>query len=1136
MEWTREQQAAISARNDTILVSAAAGSGKTAVLVERVVSLVREGIPIQQMLIVTFTRAAASEMRDRIEKRLRNDPDPKVRLQGPMTRQAVIATLHSFCQRFLREHFAAAGIDPMFRLGSESELAPLRAKAVEEALNQAWLSHSADTDELFRQFDFEELEDIIPVLQKFRASLENDRDPVRDMAVSGFAPFFQELKLAYEKRILGAGILLADMDKLLSAPGAPHRYRETYDRDCLLIRTMTSASREKPSDLAFARLSAKRPAEDEDPLVTEQYKALRDQWKTLIRSAFDLLPADQEAANRISDLSARFSLLIESIADTADQLFMQYKLGLNILDFNDLEHLTAQVLRDQAVRREAAEQYKAVFVDEFQDISGIQESIISSLHTAQVNTLFLVGDVKQSIYRFRLANPNLFMNKMERFSFDEAADERKILLNRNFRSDDNLIRCVNKVFRHAMRKSETEIEYNDEAELVAAPTAAEGAPVEIYIIRSAAEQSQDDSGEAYKAFEREAAFIAERINQLMAESALNGSAEPALRYRDIVILIRNASNRAPQVAEVLQSHGVPVFCDADSQFFKRQEIRDLIQLCKAICSPNDDFSLLSALRCPCFHFTADELGLIRAHQKNNSFFSAFLLSAEEDTPLGQRCLAVIRQLQAWRFLSRSISLDAFLWRIIYESGLYLKAGSGVLGEERRAALRVFSTTAQGDNTWKSLREYLDQIDSVIVSGDKTNVRELSDMDDLVRIMTLHKSKGLQFPVVFMMETARSFSRDKASLVQTHTDLGMAVRVINPEQRSIQTNYCMTAIKQRLVREQRAEECRLMYVGMTRAQKRLIILGSPKDPEAFLRNTADDLWHCGSADSMLQWIVNSIGAEAFKQKGLYRGASGETFFLDMPEVPESAKTERTDRISLPVIDLSPFDSSKETAVLSPDQAFRPPVLKSSVTAILKQLRQDADQEEGSGEKRHEPLPAPAPRPFFMRLNSDPTPAEKGSMIHRILSILDIDLLRHDGIDAAVEQLKYRHMLNPIELKLLSKQGSKEMLVGFFGSFLGKRMLKSSEIHREWTFTLHLDSEFAEYIQGIVDLCFLENGSWILCDYKTDHFDSEELLRRYRDQINLYRKAIETITGIPVRECFLYSLPYQRTIPVSASTAL
>ena len=279
MDWTGEQQAAISARNSAILVSAAAGSGKTAVLVERVVSLIRYGIPIQQMLIVTFTRAAASEMRERIEKRLRNDPEPTVRLQAPMARQATIATLHSFCQKYLREHFAAAGVDPMFRMGSESELNPLRSKAVEEALNQAWLNRTEESGELFRQFEFEELEEIIPMLQRFRSGLEIGRDPISVMTASGFTPFHQELKDAFYHRILGAEKLLGSMEKLLRQPGAPVRYQDTWEQDALLVQSLEKENPSVSPKLTFAQLTRKHAPEDENPDLTEQYKSRRDHWK-----------------------------------------------------------------------------------------------------------------------------------------------------------------------------------------------------------------------------------------------------------------------------------------------------------------------------------------------------------------------------------------------------------------------------------------------------------------------------------------------------------------------------------------------------------------------------------------------------------------------------------------------------------------------------------------------------------------------------------------------------------------------------------------------------------------------------------------------------------------------------------------
>ena len=1125
MDWTAEQRTAIDARNDTLLVSAAAGSGKTAVLVERIVSLVREGMSVNEMLVSTFTRAAASEMKERIEKRLKSDDDPRIREQALEVHQAQISTLHSFCKTFLKEHFAAAGIDPMFRLAAGSETDPLRRRAVEEALNEAWQSHTQETDEVFFQFEYSELEEMIPQLQRFLRSLENGRDPIEKMARYGFGAVLTELKIEFLRRIDGSDSILDEMSRILDDPNGPQRYRKNFELD----RSMRSAILREPPDerikYAFTKLTSKQAPEEEDPELAQAYRKLRDEWKKTVQDAADLLPVNVAEAEKVYDRSIRLALSIRDIALSASEKYKKLKQQINVLDFDDLEILTALALEDPGVRAETASRFKAIFVDEYQDINPLQESIISALHQPGKNTLFMVGDVKQSIYRFRLADPSLFLHKLRDFPTNEESVERKILLNRNFRSDVNPLNCINLIFRHAMREYETEIEYDEDASLIPGDGADQGSPVEIQLLTAQQEPSDgSDTGEIPKAYEREAVWIARRIRQLMNEAGGH------LRYRDIVILLRNASNRAPRIAQILQDQSIPVFCDVDSRFYQRGEIRDLLQVCRTICVPEDDLSFIATLRCPCFGFTSDELSSIRLNRMKGSYFHAFLMMAENRSALGLRCGKVLERLSRWRFLSRNMPLDAFLWRLLNESGLYMRAGAGPLGPERQASLRVFVSQAQGENAWKPLIDYLAEIDNAVVSGDRTSARELSETDDVVRIMTLHKSKGLQFPVVFMMETARSFRFDRAGMSLIHRDLGMAVRVTDPDDHLKLGNYAMEAIRLRLIKEQRAEECRLMYVGMTRAQHRLIIVGSPKDLPSLLIRSAADAWHCGKASSMLQWIVDALGREAFRAPGTYTGPGGEGFLIGIEEAPSLPAAGQLYNISVPEADLRPWDESRDERTLMPGISLEGPTLKSSVTAILKRLRQEEDQSEGPADKRREIPKTPAPRPYFMQLRDGLNAAERGTAMHRILGIIDLDTVRHAGVDQALKKLVDLKMLSPVEENFLSTSTAPGSIGQFFLSPFGQRVLLSDRVRREWAFTYHIDDRLAEYIQGVIDLCFIENGEWVLCDYKTDRADADELRERYRDQLDLYRRALETITDLPVKECCLYSFYLQAVVPV------
>ncbi len=1132
MPWTQEQSEAIQARNDTVLVSAAAGSGKTAVLVERVLRLLRDGYSLDRMLIVTFTRAAASEMRERIEKRLRKESGAHMRKQAVEARRARICTLHAFCQKLLKEHFAFAGIDPNFRLGQESELAPLRAQAAEEALNAAWESSTPEMQRLFRQFEYEELEQLLPEVDEFLSCADAHTDPILAAVRAGYGPVREELGRSARFTLLGADALLDRMEEVLQLPGTPQRYAVTLEEDRSLMEALHSGAVRPGSSLSFPKLKPGRTGPGDDPACSEQYKALREQWKKQVLKAAEFLPAGGDEVPEAFRASCDSAVALDQLTRDAQQRFFSLKQQKNLLDFKDLELLTARVLDNPDARAAIAGQFDFLFVDEYQDISGIQDSIIRALHLPGKNELFLVGDVKQSIYRFRLADPGLFMEKYRRFGRDVSATERVILLNRNFRSDAALLNGVNLIFRHAMREEETEIPYDGEARLRPSPSASAGDPPEIHIFGGESSEEDGDEGEAPRAFEREAAWIADRILTMTGSETLEESPgkRRRIRFRDIVILLRNVSGRSAQISRILERAGVPVFCDADGEYFQRGEVRDVLQLCSALCCPDDDITLLSVLRCPCFDFSPEELAMVRSGHPTGSYFRCFSLCAGEDTPLGQRCAAVEKQLDEWRFLSRTLPLDEFLWRLMEESGLYLRAGAGREGSERRAALRILVSLAQGDNAWMSLYDFVLNARNAARGGDRTSARELSEQDDVVRIMTLHKSKGLQFPVVFMMETAKAFRMDTVTLGKCHKELGLAVRVIDTDRRTVLPNPLSTALQERLHREQRAEECRLMYVGMTRAEHKLIVLGSPRDRDALIRHARNDAWHCGSASSMLAWIVDALGPDAFRQEGKYTAPGGEQFCIGLPPPhplpPSDSFSDAADPLDqLPAPLPAPW-------VFPPDDRQHHPPLKASVSALLRAFRQEEDQEESPRDKRREWNEAMPSRPRFMTETASLTGSERGTLMHRALSLMDLKTVKDCGVPSALEALAEKGIVTEKEKHLLLSPGSLRPLEAFYLSPLGKRLLSSPTVRREWAFTVRLDSPRAEYLQGVIDLCFMEDGEWILCDYKTDRAEAPELKAHYSRQLMMYRDALQQITGIPVRECCLYSLWLNRALPLEA----
>ena len=1121
MQWTAGQKAAIDARNDSVLVSAAAGSGKTAVLVERVMSLLREGGQIDRMLIVTYTRAAAGEMRERIGRRLEEEgaESAHLRRQALRLNRAAICTLHVFCARVLRDHFQAAGVDPMARIADEQRLSSLRQRALDEVMEAMYADPDPDEQALMLQLEDGQITALVGQLYDFLMAQADPWEWAERMCReerAGLSAWMPSLEALCREQLLGAQELLPEMAAILHRSDGPDRYIPAFDADSAMMAQLLAeaeAGTLTGGKTAFARLSTKKPSPQENPEAAEQYKLLREEWKERVKAARAMLPEDMERAGAdiLHTLPALRALC--GLAKKLDERYFALKQARNDLDYSDLEHLTLKALKDPGVRRAVAERFDALFIDEYQDVSDIQEAILRALHEDAGNTLFMVGDVKQSIYRFRLADPTLFLQKYRDYSTAADARERKILLQQNFRSDENVLLAVNQVFRHAMREKETEIEYNEAAMLRPGGGQPLGAPVEIHLIRGPEEEGEEGSGELRQGYRCEAAFVAKRIKELMRLATVReGGAERPMRYRDIALLLRNVSGRAPFIARTLQAEGIPVYSDADAQFFDLPEVADLMNLLRVIDNPFQDIPLLSALRCPCFGFTEEELARIRLVDRapGMPFHAAFLAVMEKDGPLARKAKATWDQLAEWRFLSLNLPVDQLVWQVLEESGLYMRAGAMEDGELRQANLRLLAERAQGDSAREGLNAFLRETGRLRASDDGKAAKTLGENEDVVRILTLHKSKGLEFPVVFLLEGARNFRLGGEGLLRLHSRYGMALQFIDGEQRVTRDTCALRALDGIGVREGRAEEARLLYVGMTRARERLILVGSPRKLQDALDNwrRPATAFAAGSAKCMLDWVMVSLGG--FRQ-GETIAENGSVWHMCLEQAEDLSLQSSGHTVQLPPLADTPPDG-RIAARLSRVPPPQPP-LKTSVTAIAKKLRTDSDDWESPADKRR--LPEEAAVPAFLQ-EEHITAAQRGTVTHRVLGLMDYALVRQGKIAAALDILEQRGLLT--ETERLSVRV--DWLKRFFASPVGRRALAADQVHREWAFNMKCRGQ--GLVQGVIDLCFVENGQWVLVDYKTDRADGEELLRRYALQLQWYSRALESITGRLVAETLVFGL--------------
>ena len=1128
MNWTPEQRDAIESDQPELLVSAAAGSGKTAVLVARVLRMLRQGGDITRLLIVTFTRAAAAEMRERISDALEKEiADPHLYRQQQRMGRARISTLHTFCQTVIRQHFELIGIDPLARIGDEAMLERLLKQAAEEAMEAAYATPTEEQEYLFDAYAPDAIGEMAERLRKFLLAMPDPWDWA-DRVTAPFEgklddlPAFRLLMDMTVQRLREAARTLDLCEERLRDPLTPARFEKALAADRALLEECLHAAEQgrlRGGNIKFSVMPRGKKTDVDDEEAKAAYLALRDRWKEQVKAAIEPLPTDDEQALADNALANHLSRGLYLLAKAIQDRFQALKNERDVLDYNDLEHFCLRLLREERVSEELSASFVAIFIDEYQDVSPIQEEIIQALH--RDNQLFLVGDVKQSIYRFRQADPGLFMDKYARWPHGKGQSGRKILLQENFRSARNVLDSVNLIFSNIMRADTLEIEYDDAAALKPGPNAAEGPETELHLLVSA----DGDTGEEQRVKDSaawEARFIVERIQQLMRERSPEQPTRGRYRYRDIVILMRSAAGRSAVYATALQQAGIPVYADADAQYYELREIQDVMNLLRVIDNPYQDLPLLGACRVPCFGFTERELASIRIRDTSpkTPYHRVFFDCAQQtDTPTGKKAAAFMKTCERWRFLCAHMPLEDFIRLLLDESGIYYLAGAAEDGEDRQANLRLLCEKA-GESV--TLFDFLTRTDLRATADDSRTAKSLSDQEDVVRIMTMHKSKGLEFPVVFLTGLARQFRSVSADQPMLDSDLGIALSTVDAEGRILRHTVTEYAMQACLERKAKAEEARILYVAMTRAKERLIMYGAPA-----VFHTSVDKWRgmtdpstALEATCMLDWIVPALRLGVPEPDQSLTAANGSRWRVTLEPLERLRDNSQDTGKAYPVPETGYVDPSL-AALLS---AVLPEVepLKVSVSALSHRPVTEDDQEETPEKKRNVSRETIERHPRFMQEHIL-TPAERGSAIHKALGLLPYEALRQPDalneahIAALLDQLREKNMLTAQERDAVRPR----QLLRFFESGLGQRALRSPAVRREWSFALKARPD--AYLQGVLDLCFMEDGTWILVDYKTDAVEEASvLIDRYRDQLAWYRKALNMLTGIPVRQTYLYSV--------------
>ena len=1137
--WTHQQQAVIDSSSRKIICSAAAGSGKTAVMIERIIRMLREGADPKSFLIMTFTNAAASEMKQKIYVRLREGRNEK-NLRSALDKidLMVISTIHSFCQDLIREEFQAAGADPFFTVCEQARAKSLFSEAFRSAC--ASLQKEKHTDYLYwkKCFTRKDTEEIVRSVHTYMMSLpdpfewmERSCEDVPDR-IDPDHPWFRMASEMVMEKTLAAQVILRRQFLMFDEPehGEPYRAVWKADSELFHVKQCWAEGKTVPEEALtapFMRLPVWSKVNSLEAAWKERYQELRQQLKTLNAEIEPLIRQNPETVARdFGNLRASLRGLKMITLRTAER-FAAKKAKLRLLDFSDLEHFALKVLRTEPAASAVRRRYREVFVDECQDVSQVQDEIIQSLYSDKGH-LFMVGDVKQSIYRFRLADPGQFLKHMAEY---ESGDPEKSLLKlqTNFRSRPEILETANTVFRDIMKMETAEVDYTDGEALIPGRSADGFHPVQVDVLEPDPERTRLESA---------ADDLAQRIRELQEEQ---------FHYRDMVILMPRVSSDGPKLKELLEERRIPVFFDGGVDFYERQEIAVFRQLLTYIVNPTQDESLLTVLKSAPFFFKEEELARVRLQNpgKDVPFRKAFEECLEDPGVIGERCREAAEQIAKWRLLEKVTPMGHFVRILCNDSHQMAMAGARPDGKTAKRNLHLFCCEAEEAERAGvySLRRFLSFVSERAGGGDQRSATPLAEGDDVVRIMTMHKSKGLQFPVVFCLGLDGSLSGRAEGSVMTDADLGICLKYKRPEARLSRNTAASAIFSWKKEKEQRAERIRLLYVAMTRAQERMFLVGVGEDHALWSAPPGEH--RVLSAVNYMDWIVPALQDAAKLSTGFPHAENPWKISFFSPIRADSVENTK----SYPLLEtwLDSLLSAPPVEGMWKDRQIGPllsKMQKKSVTSLLKNADRDLERDpEGEEEETPEGKRAPdtfsaaflrnqiIPYPSFMVPPPEKQGAWRGTLVHRFLSLVDLDRIRKAGGDLGLvletmkEEMLAKNVFRPEEAAVIRVEDAAE----FFRSPLGIRMLASREVRREWGFNLYRPDRDL-LVQGIVDCVFLEEDGWVLVDYKTDRVENADVfVEIYRPQLKWYSEAIGELSGKRVKETWLYALSRHKAYP-------
>ena len=1185
VKWTSEQQKVIDLRNRNILVSAAAGSGKTAVLVERIIRrLTEDDTPtdVDRLLIVTFTEAAAAEMKERIsaaiEKKLEERPgDIRLERQATLIHSAQITTIHSFCLAVIRDHFHVIGIDPGFRIAEEGELKLLKQDVLEELLEECYAEAKEEFLDFTERFGSgksdKKIEEII--LKMYEYSRSHPRpDRWLDQCVKAYASEDLEVRAEERVRMRAADIerVLERGLKICEEPDGPYMYGDMLDSDLQELEELQQAENFDAMYSAAAGFKWKRLSSRKDDTVSpdkkEKVKKLREQAKSLLKGMQeDYFYAPREVWQQdMQDALPSVVTLTELVKRFAHMLDEKKRLR-NMIDFNDMEQFALAILTEEkdgelvpsAVAGEYQDRFDEVMIDEYQDSNLVQETILTSVSRVSRGeyNIFMVGDVKQSIYSFRLSRPELFMEKYNTYSLKDSVTQR-IDLHKNFRSREEVLDSVNDIFRQIMKKELGGIEYDDSAALY---PGAEFPPLpsgkEDFCKSELLLLDKEDTGDGDER-QAEARMIARRIRELIRDGVVLDKETREYRrvqYRDIVILTRSIRGWAEVFSSVLGEEGIPAYSVSREGYFETYEVSVLLDYLKILDNARQDLPLAAVLTSVFGGLNTRELAEIRIAYPNVPFYEAAAMCAESDAA-EDACMEELRgklrrfydQVRYFREKVPYTPIHELLEEIIDKTGygLYIAAMPG--GAQRMANVEMLTERAAAfeGTSYKGLFNfvrYIAQLKKYDVDYGEAGI--MDEQADTVRIMSIHKSKGLEFPIVFVAGMGKKFNtQDTKGSVLLHPDWGAGVDLIDLKRRTKTPTFLKKMIREETALENLAEEMRILYVALTRAKEKLIMTGAAKITEDGAVSDISSVFRTEGAKCYLDWVLPCILSDEtgkVKQESPVEVSvfGAEDLTLQQGEVQAEVMAEDVlrnwddsqvyepelrERLDAQIDYVYPFEDEG----------------KMKLKFTVSELKKWASLAEEAGEEMYEePVVVPL-IPEFLKEEEILTGAPRGSAYHKLLELLDFTVdYDVENLTAAVQQLRQEGRLTDEMAECIRPKD----ILRFLGCRSGKRMAdaaRNGKLYKEQPFVLSVDASeiYPEdrsgekiLVQGIIDVYFEEPDGLVVLDYKTDKVRAgNELKEKYHAQLDYYAQALEQLTEKPVKEKIIYSFTLGEEIEV------